>query len=456
MNRIASRTGICLVVCLLLLTGFGLFVMEFFTQSGSWVMRPGSPHIYHGDNIGCGTVVDRDGNLLLDLGDGRTYVPDELLRMATVHWLGDRNGSISIPVLSHYADAMAGYDGFNGLYAYGGVGGEAKITLSSYVQRTALEALAGQKGTVAVYNYQTGELICAVTTPTFDPDNVPVLTPENEAQYEGMYLNRFIQSLYTPGSIFKIVTLAAALEELPDIRQQSFTCEGKLSYGPDEIVCTRTHGTQDLRTAFRNSCNCAFAQIAGMLGGEKLQAYGEKFGITKPVTFDGITTAQGQFTPSGAADVNVAWSAIGQYTDLINPCSFLTFVGAIAAGGRGTNPYLVEGIQVGSKETYSAATQFGDLLMSRETAATIREFMRFNVQDAYGDENFPGLSVCAKTGTAEVGGEKKPNAMLTGFVADGSLPLAFVVCVEDGGYGSSVCIPIASKILSACKTALNG
>jgi len=456
MNRIASRTGICLVICLLLVAGFGLFLLEFFTQSGSWVMHPGSPHVFQGDNIGCGTVVDRDGNLLLDLGDGRTYVPDEILRMATVHWLGDRNSSISIPVLSHYADAMAGYDGFNGLYAYGGVGGQAKITLSSYVQKAALEALAGQKGTVAVYNYQTGELICAVTTPTFDPDNVPELTPETEEKYEGMYLNRFIQSLYTPGSIFKIVTLAAALEEFPEIRQMHFTCEGKLSYGVDEIVCTGKHGTQDLKTAFRNSCNCAFAQIAGMLGGEKLQAYGEKFGITTAVTFDGITTAQGQFAPAGAADVNVAWSAIGQYTDLINPCSFLTFVGAIAAGGRGTTPYLVEEIRVGNKETYSAATQFGDLLVSKETAETIREFMRFNVQDAYGDENFPGLNVCAKTGTAEVGGEKKPNAMLTGFVADSSLPLAFIVCVEDGGYGSAVCIPIASEILSACKEAFGG
>ena len=68
----------------------------------------------------------------------------------------------------------------------------------------------------------------------------------------------------------------------------------------------------------------------------------------------------------------------------------------------------------------------------------------------YGADNFPGLTVCAKTGTGEVGGEKKPNAMLTGFVTNEDCPLAFVVCVEDGGYGSTVGIPIASKVLSAC------
>ena len=68
---------------------------------------------------------------------------------------------------------------------------------------------------------------------------------------------------------------------------------------------------------------------------------------------------------------------------------------------------------------------------------------------------FPGLSVCAKTGTAEVGGEQKPNAMFTGFVDDEKYPLAFIVCVEDGGYGSTTCIPIASKVLEACKAVID-
>ena len=81
--------------------------------------------------------------------------------------------------------------------------------------------------------------------------------------------------------------------------------------------------------------------------------------------------------------------------------------------------------------------------------------MRNNVENKYGDEYFPGLAVCAKTGTAEVGGGKKPNAMLAGFVADGNSPLAFIVCVEDGGYGAQVCLPIASQVLSACVDALD-
>ena len=69
--------------------------------------------------------------------------------------------------------------------------------------------------------------------------------------------------------------------------------------------------------------------------------------------------------------------------------------------------------------------------------------------DKYGDENFAGLTICAKTGTAEVGTERKPNAMLTGFALDEEYPIAFIICVEDGGYGSAVCIPIAQQVLSA-------
>ena len=93
--------------------------------------------------------------------------------------------------------------------------------------------------------------------------------------------------------------------------------------------------------------------------------------------------------------------------------------------------------------------------MSATTAEKLREYMGFNVTDKYGSDNFPGLTVCAKTGTAEVGGGKKPNAMIAGFVADEEYPLAFVIAVEDGGYGRQICVPILSKILAACKEVMD-
>ncbi len=448
MNRIASRALALLLVAALLAGGFVFFLVEYFVKGDDWVIFAGSPHVYNGGNIGCGIVVDRDNTMLLNMNEGREYTQSIPLRQATVHWLGDRYGSISAPALPHYAAELAGFDAVNGVYSYGQVGGIAELTLSGAVQTAALEAMGEYKGTVAVYNYKTGELLCAVTTPTYDPNNVPSFTEGDEA-YEGLYLNRFTQSSYIPGSIFKIVTLAAALEEDPEIVNQRFSCNGRYKVGSEEITCEDPHWNQTLKEAFCNSCNCAFAQIGLQLGAEKLQEYVDKFGIVRPVSFDGITTQAGNFRVVGEADLNVGWSSIGQYLDLVNPCAFMTFMGAVANDGKTTMPYLVDRISVNGITTYDAKRTAGERILSEETAAVLQEYLKNNVDTKYGAENFPELTVGAKTGTGEVDGGKKPNAMFAGFVENDTLPLAFIVCVEDAGYGRAICVPIASKVLAA-------
>ena len=454
MNRVASRSAIAVLLALLLVAGMGFFVAEYVTQARNWVMFPGSPHVYNAGNIGCGIVVDKDGVILLNMEGERTYASSEALRKATVHWLGDRYGSISAPAVPSHASDLAGYDLVNGVYAYGDNAGVAALTLSAKAQAAALEAMGDKKGTVAVYNYQTGQILCAVTTPNYDPDNVPDLAEDESGKFEGMYVNRFTQSTYIPGSIFKIVTLTAALEEFPDAQDMTFTCSSVLEMDGGKITCERSHGTQNLKEAFRNSCNCAFAELAIQIGGEKMESYVEAFGINHPVTFDGIETASGNYQAKGAANIDIGWSGVGQYNDQVNPCAFLSFVGAIANGGEGVTPYVVENVKVGNLKTYSAKTEEFELNISEKTAEIVAEFMRNNVQNQYGDDHFPGLTVCAKTGTAQVGGDKRPNAMLTGFVTDSNYPLAFIVCVEEGGYGAAACLPIASSVLKACTEAM--
>lgn len=455
MNRVASRSAIAVLLALLLVAGLGFFVAEYATNAPDWVMFPGSPHVYTGGNIGCGVVVDRDGVLLLDMNGERTYADSAALRKSTVHWLGDRYGSIDAPALPSHAAELAGYDLLNGVYAYGDAGGTAKLTLSSQVQMAALEALEGKKGTVAVYNYRTGAILCAVTTPNYDPDNVPDLANDESGRYEGVYVNRFTQSVYTPGSIFKIVTLAAALEEFPDAQDMRFYCSGSIQLDGGEITCEGVHGDQSLKDAFRNSCNCAFAELALKIGGDKMEQYVGDFGLMDTLSFDGIETTPGNYEVANAAQIDLGWSGVGQYRDLVNPCNFLSFLGAVANGGEGTIPYVVENILVGNTRTYTAKTRERESAISKNTARIVTEYMRNNVENKYGDGYFPGLAVCAKTGTAEVGGGKKPNAMLAGFVADGNYPLAFIVCVEDGGYGAQVCLPIASQVLGACVEVLD-
>ena len=455
MNRIASRTGAVLVLVLVLIAGMAFFVTEYFAKAQDWILFSGSPHIYDDTGkLSYGVITDRDGNLLVDIREGRTYTSDATVRTAMLHWVGDRLGNIKVSYLNHYTDALVGYDPVNGMYRYGENAGNITLTLSSRLQSAALEAMGNHVGTMAIYNYETGQILCAVSTPIFDPDHVPDISSDTTGAYTGVYMNRFLQSTYIPGSIFKIVTLAAALESVEGISEKSFSCNGKYMLSGGDVTCMRAHGTQTLQEAFRNSCNCAFAQITELLGADQLTKYVEAFGVAGSVSFDGFRSATGNFSLEGASKEQIAWSGIGQYKDAINPCAYLTFLGAIANGGQGALPYVVESVSVGDLVTYQAESQYGLQLISSDTANILRQYMESNVTEKYGSENFPGLTVCAKSGTGEVGGGKTPNAMFAGFLADPEYPLAFIVAIEEGGFGADTCIPILAKVLEILKTPL--
>ena len=457
MNRVMSRAKILLVPVLLLALGVSIFLGDYIANSHKWVYTPGSPHIYTNtktENIGCGLIRDRNGILLVDLTADRIYSENQLLRMSTVHWIGDRAGNISAPALSKYAKEIAGFNPVNGVYDYDGIGGQVQLTLSAQLQIAAIEAMGDYKGTLTLINYETGDILCSVTTPNFDPDNVPDIEGDTTGKYEGAYLNRFTQSTYPPGSIFKIVTMIAALESIPDIQEQTFTCTGELEYGIDKVTCERVHGEQNLRDAFMNSCNCAFAMVSEQVGGKRLERYAKELGLLDALTFDGITTAAGNIESADQANVLVAWSAIGQHKDLVNPASFLSLVGAIANDGVRPNMHIVDSIETNGVTTYKVDDALPQQLISAETAKLMQEYMRYNVSGYYGDENFAGFTVCAKSGTAEVGGDKKPHSMFTGFITDADYPIAFIVTIENGGYGRHTCVPVLEKVLLALREAM--
>jgi peptidoglycan glycosyltransferase len=285
---------------------------------------------------------------------------------------------------------------------------------------------------------------------------VPDIEGDTTGAYNGAYVNRFTQSVYIPGSIFKLVTTAAALDCVEGIEEMTFTCTGVYEYSIEDVTCERAHGVMTLETALASSCNCSFAQIVELIGKENMTKYVERFQVMQPISFDGITTAAGNYDVSNAIAVELAWSGIGQYTNQINPCRYMTFMGAIAGGGIAAQPYLVSQVTAGDSVTYEAKTATMGRIMPEEVALDLQTLMKNNVDTIYGAWNFPGLTVCAKSGTSELGGGQAPNAMFAGFVADEEYPLAFIVVVENGGYGSSTCVPILSKVLAACKTVIDG
>ena len=121
---------------------------------------------------------------------------------------------------------------------------------------------------------------------------------------------------------------------------------------------------------------------------------------------------------------------------------------AIVGGGTAAVPYLVSQVESGGEVTYQAETKLTDRVMSQELSQKMRQYMRNNVEVTYGAYKFPGLTVCGKSGTAELGEGQISNAMFAGFCTDERYPLAFVVAVENGGYGAATCVPILSDVLA--------
>ena len=266
--------------------------------------------------------------------------------------------------------------------------------------------------------------------------------------HEGAYLNRFLSSAFTPGSVFKTVTLAAALEELPQAENRVWECEGSVRIGEETIICSGTHGTQTLGDAFANSCNVAFAMMAAELGVGTLKRYAEQAGLTDSYSVDGLPTAQGSFDWQNMTDGQLGWAGVGQHHDRVNPCALMVYMGAIANGGKAAVPQIIHRtVSALGIPSMPAATQKTDQLVSADTAEQLAELMAANVEKIYGTKRFPHMDLCAKSGTAEVGAGETPHAWFAGFLRNEDAPYAFVVLVEHGGGGNAVAGTVAGKVL---------
>lgn len=450
MKKIERRAVMCLLLALVLALGTVVFLGKYVLHAGNWASSAFNRHLYNSDGqLAVGTVLDRDGDVLSSAQDGkRTYYDNETVRKATLHAVGDLQGNIGTGALNAFADKLTGYGLLNGAFG-ADRGGSLYLTLDARYNYEAYQALNGHAGTVAVYNYKTGEVLCMVSAPSYDPLNVPRDIETND-RYKGAYLNRFLSSTFTPGSVYKTVTLAAALEEFPDLQDRTWTCTGSIQIGEETIVCSGTHGEQHIGDAFANSCNVAFAQMAEELGADTLKKYTEKAGLTDSYSLDGLPTAKGSFAFDGMTDGQLGWAGVGQHKDQVNPCALMVYMGAIANGGKAAEPYLIQ-------KTVSALgipslphlTRKTGTLVSGNTADALADMMADNVEKTYGTKRFPNMDLCAKSGTAEVGEGQTPHAWFAGFLRNEDAPYAFVVLVENGGGGLSVAGSVANTVLQA-------
>ena len=421
--------------------------VNLFLHGGQWAMQPYNGHI----SSSLGNISDRSGNVLAtSTEEGRSYSDSETVRRALLHTVGDPYGYISTSVEYTMRDKLTGYNLITGLNdtIFNRMGSDIALTVDQNACAAAYNALGGKNGAVLVYNYQTGEILVKVSAPGFDPAYIPEDLETNEA-YNGVYLDNTLSSSFTPGSIFKIVTAAAAMEQWPDTWSQwTHTCTGSENIGGSDVTCLygTAHGDQDMFSAMGNSCNVFFASLASEIGAQALQAKAEEMGFGREFSLGSVPTAQSEIDLSAASQNQLAWAGVGQYTVLCNPYHMMVLMGAIANGGEYVQPKLTQESQL-----FSGLLPGEDrTLVTAAEAQNLTQLLRGDVENYYGDWLFPtGMNVCAKTGTGEVGEGKAPNCWMVGFCDSVDYPYAFAILVEEGTGGIESAGSVASAVMNA-------
>ena len=435
----------------------GWFALTVFEQGSSWASNSYNTRLA-ATGAQRGDITDRDGTTLATTVDGeRAYLADPTARRALVATVGDTAGMSGTGIEGYYSAQLLDISGslaerlgalFNGTQRKG-----SSVKLTVDAQLTAYIASIfpqGYRGAVCVLNYKTGEVLAMVSKPDYDPYDAG-----GEGVEDTAYLNRCLQGLYTPGSVFKIVTLAAALEHDPNVVNQTFICSGEWEYEGGRIVCAghTAHGTVDLETAFAKSCNVTFGKLAYQLGLQRLRETAEAMGFNENFKFGDFALYNSQFPTEVSGMSDLVWSGIGQGTVLVTPMHMAMITGAVANDGTMMCPWLVTRIATDSGTvTRSGAPQAWKQVLSPQSAQVIQQYMFEAVESGTATRaQIDGVRVCGKTGSAETSDDKsvETNSWYTGYIDDDAHPYAIAVVVEQGGAGSRLASELASDALAA-------
>lgn len=337
-------------------------------------------------------------------------------------------------------------------------GNSIVMTADARVQAAATEALDGNRGAVVAMDPKTGKVLAMVTSPTYDPNAaVPASGKDYQAQWEAYnasperpLFNRATSGLYPPGSSFKVVTGAAALDQGVVTPDSPYDCTGKLLVHGYTIYDfnKKSHGNLTFAQALVVSCNITFAQVGIQLGAPALVQYAEMFGFNKVTPFD-LPTAVSHIQDAKSMDpVQLATASFGQGQDLATPLEMAMVASTVANGGVLMKPYLVDEVKDYNNRIIEKFTPKQlRRVVDQQTAATLTDIMVKVVNDGTGTAaQIDGVNVAGKTGTAEVeNGE--PHAWFICFAPAEDPTVAVAVVVENGGEGGRTAAPIARTVL---------
>lgn len=418
-----------------------------------------------------GSIITADGLTLAESvqqADGtyaRSY-PNGNLAAHVVGYYSQQYGTMGIEntqndTLTGSKDYSSWQNALNSLAGISEPGNSVQLTIDSRIQRAAEQALAGRVGAIVALDPRSGAVLAWASAPTFDNTNIQAAIEAANASGgadTSMY-DRATLALYTPGSTFKVLTLASALENGLATLDTIYDSPGRMEIGGADVVSIgeRGHGKISLAKAFALSSNTVFGQVADGLGAEKLVATARAFGYGQQLGLDFTTAASVMPNPEEMTEWELAWAGAGQpvgqghtpgpqATVMQNALMAAT----IANNGIAMNPYVVS--QILAPDGTVLKTTRGHSLgqaVGSGTAEQVKQAMLDVVQNGTGSAAaIAGVKVAGKTGTAETN-NANANSTFVGFAPYDTPTVAIAVVIEQNAKGEESAAAVGGQVLRA-------
>lgn len=418
-----------------------------------------------------GSIITADGLTLaesIQQADGtyaRSY-PNGNLAAHVVGYYSQQYGTMGIEntqndTLTGSKDYSSWQNALNSLAGISEPGNSVQLTIDSRIQRAAEQALAGRVGAIVALDPRSGAVLAWASAPTFDNTNIQAAIEAANASGgadTSMY-DRATLALYTPGSTFKVLTLASALENDLATLDTTYDSPGRMEIGGADVVSIgeRGHGKISLAKAFALSSNTVFGQVADGLGAEKLVATARAFGYGQQLGLDFTTAASVMPNPEEMTEWELAWAGAGQpvgqghtpgpqATVMQNALMAAT----IANNGIAMNPYVVS--QILAPDGTVLKTTRGHSLgqaVGSGTAEQVKQAMLDVVQNGTGSAAaIAGVKVAGKTGTAETN-NANANSTFVGFAPYDTPTVAIAVVIEQNAKGEESAAAVGGQVLRA-------